>query len=136
MYSWVDHTGELELSLEASSREELFGEALEAFGELLAEHEADDSTPQDEAIEVEVAVSAPDDATLLAEWLSELVYHAESGGLVPLRVERIELADGWLDATVVTRRGRPPPLVKAVTYHRLAMWSEEGTWRARVILDV
>jgi SHS2 domain-containing protein len=141
MHSWVDHTGELELSLEGSSREELFAEALKAFGELLAEHEPDEGTdahrpPSGEEIEREIAVSAPDQATLLAEWLSELSFHAERAGLVPLRVGRLELADRSLDATVVARRGRPPHLVKAVTYHRLGMWADEKTWRARVVLDV
>jgi SHS2 domain-containing protein len=141
MHSWIDHTGELELSLAAGSREELFGGALAALGELLAEHEPDDGAggdraPGGEEIELEIAVSAPDHATLLAEWLSELAFHAETAELVPLRVERVELADASLEATVVARRGRPPPLVKAVTYHRLGMWNEEGTWRARVIIDV
>jgi SHS2 domain-containing protein len=141
MHSWVDHTGELELSLAASSREELFGEALAALGELLAAHEPDDGAgadraPDGEEIELEITVSAPDHATLLAEWLSELAFHAESAELVPLRVERFELADGSLEATVVARCGRPPPLVKAVTYHRLGMWNEEGAWRARVVIDV
>lgn len=136
MRSWVDHTGELELSLEAGSREELFGEALMALGELLAEHEAGDRPPDGEEVAVEIAVSAPDDATLLAEWLSELAFHAESADFVPVRIERIDLGEGLLEATVTGRRGAPPHLVKAVTYHRLGMWVEEETWRARVILDV
>lgn len=136
MRSWIEHTGELELSLEAGSREELFGEALAALGELLAEREAGDGPPDGEEVEVEIAVSAPDDATLLAEWLSELAFHAESANFVPVRVARISLGDGSLEATVAGRRGAPPHLVKAVTYHRLGVWAEEETWRGRVILDV
>jgi SHS2 domain-containing protein len=141
MYSWVDHTGELELSLEGASREELFAEAMAALGELLAEHEADRGGEDDHAtgaeeVELEIAASAPDDATLLAEWLSELAFSAESGALIPLRIERLDLAERSLEARVVARRGRPPHLVKAVTYHRLGMWEEERAWRARVVFDV
>jgi SHS2 domain-containing protein len=33
-------------------------------------------------------------------------------------------------------RASPPHLVKAVTYHRLEMHEQDGTWRARVVLDV
>jgi SHS2 domain-containing protein len=139
MRSWVDHTGELELGLEAGSPEELFGEALTALGELLAEHEPGEGEPraeEGEEVALEVSVSAPDRATLLAEWLSELAFHAESAGLVPLRVESLGLSERSLEATVAARRGRPPHLVKAVTYHRLAMWKKAESWRARVVLDV
>jgi SHS2 domain-containing protein len=83
-----------------------------------------------------VNASAPDSATLLVEWLSELAYLAESRGFVPDRVERLELSGQSLDATVVGHQASLPHLVKAVTYHRLGMWEENETWRARVIFDV
>ena len=106
MYRWVDHTGELELELEAATELGVFEEALAALG------------------------------GLLAEWLSELAYLAESEGFVPARAERLELTGKALEATVVGRRASPSSLVKAVTYHRLGIWEEDETWRARVILDV
>jgi SHS2 domain-containing protein len=48
----------------------------------------------------------------------------------------MELTGNALEAEVVGRRTSPPHLVKAVTYHRLGMWKEDETWRARVIFDV
>jgi SHS2 domain-containing protein len=133
VYEWVDHTAELELRVEAPSPEAVFEEALTALGELLAERVDDRG---DEPVRHEVTASAPDRATLLAEWLSELVYLVETEGFVPQRVERLDLREGELDATVHGRRARPPHLVKAVTYHRLEMREQDRSWLATVVLDV
>jgi SHS2 domain-containing protein len=132
----VDHTSELELELEAASEREVFEEALAAFGALLSERAGDDEDETGGPARHEVVASAPDRPTLLAEWLSELAYLAESEGFVPRRVERLELAGSALEAAVAGRRASPPQLVKAVTYHRLGMWEEDKVWRARVIFDV
>jgi SHS2 domain-containing protein len=136
VHRWVDHTAELELEIEAASERGVFEEALAALGGLLAERARDEEASEPEPARHEVSISAPDRATLLAEWLSELAYLAESKGLVPTRAERLELAGNALEATVVGRRASPPHLVKAVTYHRLGLWEEEETWRARVVFDV
>jgi SHS2 domain-containing protein len=135
VHRWVDHTAELELEIEAASEQGVFEEALSALGGLLAERAGGDETDAEPARR-EVSVSAPDRATLLAEWLSELAYLAESEGFVPMRTDRLELTDDGLRAAVVGRQAYPPHLVKAVTYHRLGIWEEDETWRARVIFDV
>jgi SHS2 domain-containing protein len=134
LYRWVDHTAELELHLEAPTEESAFGEALAAFGELLAQR-SDDPDLGDPA-RFEVHASAPDRPTLLAEWLSELVYLVETEGFLPQRVERLELGDDSLEATVAGRRSSPAHLVKAVTYHRLSLEERDGAWHATVVLDV
>ena len=134
MFTWVEHTGELELAVEADSPEDVFEQAMEALGELLAERS--EGGPGTGTMLREVTVSAPDYATLLAEWLAELAYLAETEGFVPERVERLRLSERALDATVAGRVASPAHLVKAVTYHRLEMLRDGETWRARVILDV
>jgi SHS2 domain-containing protein len=116
--------------VEASSAAAVFVESLAALGELIA---VEDAT---EPARHEISASAPDRATLLAEWLNELVYLVETEGFVPEGVEGLDLRENSLAAAVTGRRGSPPHLVKAVTYHRLAMWEENGAWRARVIFDV
>jgi SHS2 domain-containing protein len=133
MYRWVDHTAELELHLEASTEREVFEEALAALGELLAERSPERQGPD---VRLDVNASAVDRPTLLAEWLSELVYLVETESLLPQRVERLKLYEDELEATVVGRRASPPHLVKAVTYHRLEMRQEDGSWRATVVFDV
>ena len=73
---------------------------------------------------------------LLAAFLEELVYLAETQGLVPERVAGFDLEGTRLRATVEGRLGQPPHLVKAVTYHGLELVREGEGWRARVVLDV
>jgi SHS2 domain-containing protein len=133
VYRWVDHTAELELQLEAATEEGIFAEALAALGELLGERSS--GAPGDPARH-EVSASAPDRPTLLAEWLSELVFLAETEQLIAERVDALDLSGDQLDATVSGTRASPPHLVKAVTYHRLEMHEQDETWRARVVLDV
>lgn len=130
MYRWVEHTGEAELEIEAPSEEAVFADALTALGELLGEQ------PGGEAARHEVELAASDRAALLADWLSELVYLAETDAFVPERVAELELADTSLRAAVEGRRANPPHLVKAVTYHRLELRPDGEGWRARVVLDV
>jgi SHS2 domain-containing protein len=130
VYEWIEHTAELELHIEARSREELFAEALAAYAELVARDEAGDE------VHHAVSAEATDDAALLAEWLGELVFLAETDDFIPRRVDRLELSDARLSAVVSGRRGRPAHLVKAVTYHGLELVQEGDVWRAKVVLDV
>ena len=130
MYRWVDHTGELELAIEAPTQAAVFEDALAALAELLE----DDA--RGEAVSQEVSVRASGQETLLAEWLAELAFLAETRGLVPLRATRLRLGEGSLVATVEGRLGAPPQLVKAVTYHRLSLRRSGGRWHATVVLDV
>jgi SHS2 domain-containing protein len=129
VYRWVDHTAEVELEIEAAGEPEVLAEALAALGELLGV--SGDATDRRD-----VSVSAPDRPALLAAWLEELVFLAESEGFVPVNVESLRLHDGGLEATVGGCVGRPPHLVKAVTYHRLAFHGGPDGHRARVVFDV
>lgn len=127
-YEWADHTGEVELVIEGSSEEEIFVDALRAYGELAA----DEGEPAARSI----AVEAADRADLLVRWLEELIYLADVDGFVPERVREIEVRPGGLRAEVEGRVGSPSPLVKAVTYHDLEFAFDGTRWHARVVLDV
>jgi SHS2 domain-containing protein len=128
-YRWVDHTAELELELEAGTAEAIFEEAASAFGELVGRGGGEPAARRVELI-------ATDRATLLADWLEELVFLADVDGFVPERVRELVLRDASLAATVEGVLGSPAPLVKAVTYHGLELKEERDGWRARVVLDV
>jgi SHS2 domain-containing protein len=134
MHRWLNHTGEAELEIEAASEEDVFREAAAALRELLVE--GGDGEPAGVPLTREVAVDAADRPALLAEWLAELAFLAETEGFVPTRVETLELEGEQLRATVTGRRGRPPHLVKAVTYHELSLARQATGWRATVVLDV
>jgi protein archease len=129
-YRWVEHTGELELEIEAETEVQLFGDALEALAELLrdGDHGSDVSR--------EIRVAGRERAVLLVEWLEELVFVAETESLVPGEVERIELSEGGVVASIRCHRGNPRHLVKGATYHRLAFAPTRDGFRATVVLDV
>lgn len=129
-YAWVDHTAELELRINAPTEAGVFEDALHAFRELAG----DKRTGEPTAFEVEL--EAPDRAALLVRWLDELVFRAETEDLVPDEVERLELGDGRLAATVRASRGAPRHLVKGVTYSGLTFEPDDGGYRATVVLDV
>ena len=129
-FRWIEHTGELELELEADSEQGLFEAGFDAIRELVSGSE----TP--ERIEVPVELTGSDRALLMADWLGELAFLVETRGLVPERLASFELDDDRAKALVQGSAGDPPHLVKAVTYHRLSFERADGAWRARVVLDV
>jgi SHS2 domain-containing protein len=128
VFRFAEHTAELEVELEAGSPEGVLEEARRAFAELAG-------TGHGEPLELPVEIEASDLPALLAAWLDELVFLAETEGLVADSAE-LELAGARLTGVVRGRRGEPRPLVKAVTLHRLRFRSEDGVWRGRVVLDV
>jgi SHS2 domain-containing protein len=145
VYRWLDHTGELALEIEAGDERGVFEQALEAVFELTEGDSREGAncgggetnerlTEPTKLREIEAA--APDRAALLAAWLEELFFLAETEGLVPIRLVRLELAGERLTAAVETRPGRPRHLVKAVTYHGLKLERVGERWRAHAVLDV
>lgn len=129
-YRWIEHTAEVEMEIEAATEEAVFIEALQALRELLADGAGG------EEVRSEVAVDGDEPAVLLAGWLDELVYLAETEDLVPVEVNRFELFPNGLLASVRFRRGRPRHLVKGATYHRLAFERSDRGFHATVVLDV
>jgi SHS2 domain-containing protein len=131
VYRWLDHTSERELWIEDETPKAVLGEAAIALGDLLREHR------RGEPVTHRVRAAAADLPALLAEWLGELVYLAETDGFVPERVVEMDLSDTSVTAVVGGQRTTPQTLVKGVTYHRLEFEQDgDGTWHARVILDV
>ena len=125
----MDHTGEVELAIDAADERDVFADALAALAELLG-------VAGDIPERRRVVASAGDRPALLAAWLEELLFLAESEGFEAERLESLSLTADGLEADVAGRLGEPPPLVKAVTYHRLEFARTESGYRARVVLDV
>jgi SHS2 domain-containing protein len=126
----MEHTSEIELLIEDATPEGVFTEALVALGDVLSE------ARKGEPVTHAVRISAPDLPALLAAWMEELVFLAETDGFIPERVVEIELEDTGIVAVVGGERSVPQSLIKAVTYHRLEMGRTDAGWRARVVLDV
>jgi SHS2 domain-containing protein len=130
LYEWADHTAEVELRISADTPSAVFAEALTAFGELVSDE------PGGEAVEHELWLVAADRASLLVQWLEELVYLADTEGFVPSDAVQLDVGGKELRARVRGRIGMPRPLVKAVTYHDVEFRRQAGAWHAKVVLDV
>jgi SHS2 domain-containing protein len=114
----------------------VFEQGFEAMRELLGDAPDTDEGAGGPAVKRRIALQGSDRAVLLADWLAELAYLAETEGLVPWRLPSLELTETGLQAVVEGTEGTPPHLVKAATYHRLALETANGRWRATVVLDV
>jgi SHS2 domain-containing protein len=132
VFRWAEHTGELELEIEAASEHGVYEDAVRAMGELLG----GDRLPRGQAATRRVTVAARDRPRLLVELLAELAFLAERDGFVPDALEGLKAGPTELDANVRGRLGDPAGQVKAATYHRLRFEHEDGGWRARAVLDV
>jgi SHS2 domain-containing protein len=130
-YRWVEHTAELELRIEAETPKQVFEDAIAAFAELV---DGDDGGG--DPVTHQLWLTAADRPELLARWLEELVFLADTEQFVPRQVSSLEVGRQELRARVEGIQGSPRPLVKGVTYHGLELARREGAWRARLVLDV
>jgi SHS2 domain-containing protein len=132
-HTFVEHTSEVELHLEAPDESALFIEAGLAIAELML----GEGPRSAETVFEQVVVTAPDRAALLAAWIDELIFRAEIRKAVFTSFVVRAIAERELTAEL---RGIAEPIlktaVKAATYHDLAVEQREGGWVATVVLDV
>jgi SHS2 domain-containing protein len=138
MFESFDHTGDIGLTIRASSLEALFMEAATALMETIVDVGNVRAT-----IAEPVDVVAPQLDLLLVEWLSELLYRFEARGLLAARTDvGIDVSaqgcrlNGTLHGETLDPRHQVKVLVKAVTYHALSVQHTAAGWEARVVLDV
>lgn len=136
----LDHTADVGFELSAPTLGGLFDEARRALLMVVFER-----PPEEGPEEREVSISAPDRETLLVRWLNELVYLIQDTGFVPARAGLEVREAGGGGCEIQARLAGAPLLledygwqgeIKSATFHGLEVVSEDGGWRARVILDV
>src|SRR5207245_11596579 len=91
------------------------------------------------AFPVQADASAPPD--LLVNWLSEILYLFDADGWVFRGFEVRSLTDRSISAVSRGEKFAPARhqvnlLVKAVTYHQLALEKTASGWRAQVYVDI
>jgi SHS2 domain-containing protein len=133
-HRFVEHTGEVQLVLEAPSLEALCAEAGRALAELLA-----GEVPAAAAGEPaeEVTVRAADREALLVEWVNELIFLSEVRKRIYGEFDFESVSEHELVARV---RGAEPAhlrtAVKAATFHRLSVAQGPDGFTATLVLDV
>jgi SHS2 domain-containing protein len=124
-YEWREHTAEVELAIEAETPEDVYLDAVEAFGRLI------ELDRDGEPARFDVRLEGNDNAARLVAVLEELIYLADTESFVP---DHAEVAGDRL--VVEGRRAAFHPIAKAATYHGLTFEQRGGRWFATVVLDV
>jgi SHS2 domain-containing protein len=134
-----DHTADLGLSITGDDLDDLF---VAAASGLMAVVVANPGSIREALIEtIDLRASRPDE--LLALWLNELIYRVETRHQVYARFD-VKTSDGGLaltgsiaGETIDRDRHVLDHEVKAATRHELSLEQvEDGSWSARVIVDI
>ena len=131
----VEHTADIGLIAYGDTREALFANA--ALGMFSIIGDPAKVAPREQR---PVRAESEDSETLLAVFLTELLYVFETEHWMVHKVEVADLSETEVRATA---RGEPASPdhdlateIKAVTHHGLSVRREGGTWRATVLFDI
>jgi SHS2 domain-containing protein len=132
-FEYLPHIGEVTIRLRGSTVADILEQAALALTELVLPSRP---PPGPELVQ-EIVLDAPDRATLLIDWLNELLFLAERDRWLPCRIDVHDATQTHLRATVhgpVLESA--PSLVKAATWHGLRFEVEDGGFEAEVLLDI
>lgn len=132
----IEHTADIGIEACADSREELFVEAACGLKDVLL---GTANIPREK--EVSVDVEGADDGELLVNWLNEIIFLFETRHFLPTNFSIDHLEADRLNARVAgatfdAASHSVEREVKAATYHQLRVEQRNGTWFARIYLDL
>lgn len=136
MFEILEHTADIGLRARGRTKAELFANAALALMSIAVELE----NVQPEA-SYPIAATGEDDAALLVNWLSEVLYYLDGGRIVMCRFQVDELERGsvrgcgWGEPWNPARH-RAKVVVKGVTYHQFKLTKDSQGWCAEVFLDI
>ncbi|HEV3277883.1 MAG TPA: archease [Terriglobia bacterium] len=133
----LEHTADVGFEALGVTREDVFRNAGRALMNVIVDL---DSVAPRQA--VPVAAEGHEPGALLVDWLSEILYLQDTEGWLFRDFEVTGLTDRTVTASGFGERFDPGRhriklLVKAITYHQLALEKTgEGHWRAQVYVDI
>lgn len=135
-YELVDHTADVGIRVWADDIQGLFEEAARALFDIITDLAKVEAHQQRE-----IAVQGAGLEELLVAWLNELLYVHEVEGLLFRDFCVAEIDKDTLKGVAkgeVFDKGRHviKTEVKAVTYHQLEVYEQDGRWQAQVIFDI
>ena len=129
----VEHIADLALRVRGGDRPELFANAAEGMFSLIG----DCRRVLPAQCEDEICLEAPDEETLLIDWLNELLYLSEARGAIYFSFEVRSLT---LTSLVARVGGNPPTYreqeVKSATFHDLDLSETADGFEATIVFDV
>lgn len=132
----LEHTADIGFEAFGATREEVFANAACALLHLIVDLET--IVPREE---VTVQAAGADPASLLVNWLSEILYRHDAEGWLFRDLQVRSLESRSLAAVARGERFDPARhqmklLVKAITYHQLVLEQTAQGWRAQVYVDI
>lgn len=138
-YNFIEHTADIAVELEASSIEELFFCAVEAWGRALIDAEL---LYEDEKIKLDFEADSLEE--LLVNFLNEINYLFLSKKWFCTGVEDVKFHENngcKMTARLAGLTVQPTKIdfkeeIKAVTYHQLQIKKENDIYTTRVVFDI
>jgi SHS2 domain-containing protein len=132
----LEHPADVGFEAFGLTREEAFANAARALIYLIVELDTIEPCK-----EVPMQVQGNDPESLLVNWLSEILFLHDAEGWIFRDFEIQSLQDDSLTAWARGEKFQPSRhqaklLVKAITYHQLALEKIPGGWRAQVYVDI
>lgn len=132
----VEHTADVAVVAHGASFEEMLESA--AAG-MFAQEVNLETVPRTRKWEVSAKAESGED--LLRKWLDELVVLSEKEGALFCDFNIVKFDEWRVEAEIwgseaTDEMERTGAVVKAVTYHELAVWQEDSEWRGQVMFDV
>ena len=132
----LEHTADVGFEAFGSTREEVFTNAARALVDIIVDLDSIQAVG-----EVSLQIEGPDPESLLVNWLSEILFLHDAEGWLFRDFEVRSLQDNSLSALArgekyERSRHQTKLLVKAITYHQLALEKTPGGWRAQVYVDI
>jgi SHS2 domain-containing protein len=131
----VDHTADVVIKAYGDSLDQAFANAARALFSLIAELDN-----VDEVVYRDIELIAPDQESLLVQWLNELIYLFDTENIIFKRFDISQLGSTQLKARsygekVDSARHKLKTGVKAATYHMLKVDQTNGC-QVQVLFDI
>ncbi len=135
-YEILEHTADVGLRARGATQAQLFENAAAGMMEI-----AFDAAGVEEREQKALAAEGPDREALLVNFLQEMLWLVDGEGWLPRRVAVEQVDDAAVCATAFgeprdPRRHNIRMIIKAVTYHQLAVRTTPEGWRAEVYFDI
>jgi len=132
----LEHTADVGVVGRGRTMADAFESAAYGMFSIVADLDRYQSTKQKQ-----IVVTGTEDVALFERFLSSLLVVFDGDRLLPLDFEITEISMGRLTCWISARPIGDDiewlgPTIKAVTWHQLAVWDENGQWFARAIFDV
>jgi SHS2 domain-containing protein len=135
-FTLLDHTADLGIMVTGSDLRDLFEKAAHSMMQIMIEER-----PAGKTSSLQLSVSGEDYADLMVRWLGEILYLLQGEGKVVTCTEISSITQTDINATLQTVPFNPKQHevlteIKAVTYHRIEVVSENDRWKATIIFDL